>query len=198
MTPDRRRHQVLLAGHRPGPLVYMRWTPPPRELVGERYEPANQPFPRRDRDLLQPACRLLCPPALLHRLDHGLLGPQLDHAGDELQVRTPARSPRPTPASYAEQPSGGSGGVLRTRRPVVGGLTVTPWYRPAEAHMRPADAGGGRAAVDAMVTCPANHIYSTCDSYSMRRWQDYRPAWFAAGRSWLNRPGRPHPRRSHS
>ncbi|MGW3473144.1 hypothetical protein ACWDKQ_32850 [Saccharopolyspora sp. NPDC000995] len=30
---------------------------------------------------------VFCPPAPQHRLDHGVLGPQLHHPSDELQVR---------------------------------------------------------------------------------------------------------------
>jgi hypothetical protein len=87
VATDRRRSEMLLTGQRLRPLVHMRRSPAPRVLVGELQEPPHQPLPRSDRVLLQPTRGLLGPPALQHRLDHGVLGTQLHHTGDELKTR---------------------------------------------------------------------------------------------------------------
>lgn len=86
VAADRGRRQVLLARQRGRPLVHVGRRPLPRVLVREIEEPADQPFPRVDRFVLQPPRLLLSPPPPQHRVEHRVLRTQLDHPGNELQV----------------------------------------------------------------------------------------------------------------
>jgi len=86
VAADRRGRQVVLGGQGQRPLVHVRRTPLPREVVGERQEAARQPLAVTDRVRTQAAGRLLRPPAAQHRLDHRVLRPQLPYAVNELSA----------------------------------------------------------------------------------------------------------------
>jgi hypothetical protein len=91
--------------------------PTPRILVGERQEPPHQPHARLDRVLLQTAGALLGPPTAQHRLEHGVLGPQLRHTRDQLQA---GRSHQITTSQIALPPVPSSGMIMH----LTGSLAV--------------------------------------------------------------------------
>ncbi|OBB11890.1 hypothetical protein A5731_21795 [Mycolicibacterium conceptionense] len=57
-------------------MVHVNWAPPPRILVGELNEPGNQSTARHDRVDGQASGQHLRPPAIDHRIEHGLIGTQ--------------------------------------------------------------------------------------------------------------------------
>ena len=112
VAADRRRSQVTLAGQRQRPVLDVPRSPVPRVLVREGDERTDQPLPRRDRGVPQPAGLLLRPPPVQHRLDHRVLRTQLHHAGDQFQVRRPGQLAPSQPGLQRQKPQPSEGRIM--------------------------------------------------------------------------------------
>jgi hypothetical protein len=78
VVPDRRVRQAL-AHQRCRPLLDVARTPPPRVVIAERHEPANDQHPLLHRRRHQQPRPLLSNPPSQHRLQHRLLRRQERH-----------------------------------------------------------------------------------------------------------------------